>query len=88
MPQNKDNTASWWAWILYVLGGAVTGHFWAVSHIANQDGAIEQSFTGTVGLAIVGGLGLAVMTARAGKWGLTAFCVGVIAFGASAALWH
>lgn len=85
MPRKSDSAPLWW-YPANILIGLVAGYFWSMQHIANNDGVRDASHTGTAALAILGGIVMAVITTKAHKPSLTAFCVGIIAFGVGAVL--
>lgn len=85
MPQKSDK-APWWYWPADILIGLAAGYYWSGQHIAHNDGVRDASHTGTAGLAIIGGIVMAVITAKAKKPSLTALCIGIIAFGVGAFL--
>lgn len=84
MPQKDKDSAPWWWFVLDILIGLGAGHFWAISHVASNDGARDQSFTSTVALAIVGGIAMGAFTIKLRKYGLTALCTAIVAFGVGA----
>jgi hypothetical protein len=89
MPQKDGNNGLWWRYPAAVILGAVSGHFFRLHQLANDDlaGMTDKSTISAAAVGVLGGIILSVICVQQKAYRLVACGIWGVAFGAAIYLW-